>query len=449
MNMVDVVVVGAGLAGLSAARDVSRAGRSVRVLEARDRVGGRTTGHTLRNGATVEMGGQFVGPSQAAVLDLISELGLATFPTYADGEDLTIYRGDLTRHGPESFGLPEASMAEVGRVLEELERLAADVPLAAPWDVPDAAELDRHTLDSWLTTATDDEVARAFVRFLSRGLFSAEAHEMSLLHFLFYIRSGGGIEIMVATRGGAQESRIVGGSQRIAERLAEELGDAVALASPARSVAQDDAGVSVVHDGGEVRAQQAIVALPPALAGRLSYSPPLPSRRDALTQQLPMGSVIKVQAAYETPFWREDGLSGTALNFDDDISIVFDNSPPDASCGVLGAFIEAAHARHAAALEPDERRAMVVETFARLFGPRAAEPTEYVERDWMAEPYTRGCYGGRLGAGVWTAYGRSLIEPVGRIHWAGAESSDVWNGYMDGAIRSGRRAAAEALAAID
>lgn len=449
MNMVDVVVVGAGLAGLSAARDVSRAGKSVSVLEARDRVGGRTSGHTLQNGATVEMGGQWVGPSQAAVLELIAELGLETFPTYADGEDLTIYRGDLTRHGPESFGLPEAGTAEVGRVLEELERLAADIPLAAPWEAPEAAELDRHTVDSWLTAATDDEVARAFVRFLSRGLFSAEAHEMSLLHFLFYIRSGGGIETMVATRDGAQDSRIVGGSQRIAERLAEELGDAVTLTSPVRSVVQDDAGVSLVHDGSELRARQAIVALPPALAGRLDYSPPLPSSRDALTQQLPMGSVIKVQAAYETPFWREDGLSGTAFSLDDELSIAYDNSPPDASCGVLGGFIEAAHARHAAALEPDERRAMVVETLTRLFGPRAAEPTEYVERDWMAEPYTRGCYGGRLGAGVWTAYGRSLTKPVGRIHWAGAETSDVWNGYMDGAIRSGRRAAAEALASID
>lgn len=449
MNTVDVVVVGAGLAGLSAAREVAKAGRSVRVIEARDRVGGRTSGHVLGNSFTVEMGGQWVGPPQTAVVDLISELGLETFPTYADGEDLTIYRGTMNRHGPESLGLPDSSMEEVERVTEELERLSADVPLTAPWDAPDAGHLDRQSLESWLTDATDDDVAQAFIRFLTRALFAAEAHEMSLLHFLFYIRSGGGLDTMVATRDGAQDSRVVGGSQRISERLAEELGDAVVLNSPVRGLVQDDDSVSVLYDAVELRARQAIVALPPTLAGRLTYAPALPTRRDALTQQLPMGNVIKVQVAYDTPFWREAGLSGSALDFDDPLSLTFDNSPPDGSCGVIAGFIEAEHARHAAELAPADRRAAVLDALVRLFGPAAAGPTEYVERDWMAEPYTRGCYGGRLGAGVWTAYGRGLTEPVGRIHWAGAETSDVWNGYMDGAIRSGRRAAAEALAAVD
>lgn len=448
MNTLDIAVVGAGLAGLTAAREIAMSGRSVSVLEARERVGGRTSGQTLANGSTVEMGGQWVGPTQTAVLELISELGLETFPTYADGEDLTAVDGGVHRHGSESLGLPDANVEEVGRVMEELERMAGEVPQAAPWETAGARDLDRQTLESWLTAATDDEVARAFLRFLSRGLFAAEAHEMSLLHFLFYIRSGGGFEIMVSTRGGAQDSRIVGGSQRISERLAEELGEAVALQSPVRAVAQDDEGVTLAYDGGELRARRAIVALPPALAGRLTYTPALPARRDALTQQLPMGSVIKVQVAYESPFWRREGLSGQAFSLDDDVSIMWDNSPPDGSCGVLGGFIEASHARAAAELDVAARRALVLETLTRLFGPRASDPTEYVERDWMAEPFTRGCYGGRLGAGVWTAYGQALSERVGRLHWAGAETSDVWNGYMDGAVRSGHRAAAEALAAL-
>jgi monoamine oxidase len=211
-------------------------------------------------------------------------------------------------------------------------------------------------------------------------------------------------------------------------------------------VVQDGHHVLVMHEGGSLEAAQAIITLPPALAGRLRYSPPLPAVRDALTQQLPMGSVIKVQAAYRSPFWRADGLSGQALDFDDALSVVFDNSPPDGSSGVLLGFFEAAHARAVARLEPAARRAQVIETLVRLFGPLAAYPIEYVERDWTAEQYTRGCYGGHLGAGAWTAYGRALTAPVERIHWAGAETADVWNGYMDGAVRSGNRAAAEVLA---
>jgi len=445
---VDIAVVGAGTAGLSAAREISRAGRSVLVLEARDRVGGRTTGHRLRNGFTVEMGGQWIGRTQTEVLELARELGLETFPSYDTGAHLTRYRGSLTRYEDDSFGLPETGMAEVGRLQAELEGLAATIPLPAPWTAASADELDRQTFDSWLTATSDDQVALAFYRFLSAGLFSAEAREMSLLHFLFYIRSGGGIDTMVATSGGAQEMRIVGGSHRIGERLAEELGDAVHLGRPVHAIAQHDDGVTVMHEGGAVTARHAIVTLPPALAGRLRYSPPLPSTRDALTQQMPMGSVIKIQVVYDAPFWREDGLSGSAISFDDELSITFDNSPPDASCGIMLGFFEGAHARSVAALPTEARRELAIGTLTALFGPKAAEVVEYVERDWMAEEYTRGCYGGRLGAGVWTQYGHALTLPVGRIHWAGAETSDVWNGYMDGAVRSGRRAAGEVLAAL-
>jgi len=448
MHDVDVVVVGAGIAGLSAAREVARAGRSIAVLEARDRVGGRTTGYTLRSGFTVEMGGQWVGRTQTALLALIEELGLETYPTYDTGDYLTRYRDTLTRYADESFGLPAAGMAEVGRLQKELERLAASIPLESPWTTADANELDRATFDGWLTSHTDHEVALAFYRFLSAGLFSAEAHEISLLAFLFYIRSGGGIDNMVATTGGAQELRVVGGSHLISERMAEELGDAVRLTAPVRAMAQEDDGVTAIHDGGEVSARQAIVTLPPALAGRLRYAPPMPSRRDALTQQVPMGSVIKVQVAYETPFWRDDGLSGSALSFDDELSIALDNSPPDGSCGVLVGFFEGAHAREVAELPAETRRGLAIGTLTRLFGSKAGDVVEYVERDWMAEEYTRGCYGGRFGAGVWTQNGRALSAPVGRIHWAGAESADVWNGYMDGAARSGQRAASAVLAAL-
>lgn len=246
---------------------------------------------------------------------------------------------------------------------------------------------------------------------------------------------------------------MVGGTHQISERLAAELGDRVQCGAVVRTISQDDEGVSVSSEDaaassiGVVTARQVIVAIPPTLAGRIRYLPALPAARDGLTQQIPAGAVIKFQVGYPTPFWREDGLSGFVASLDDGFGPVMDNSPPDGSCGVLVGFLEGAHARAAAELSVAQRRQVVVDALVRYFGPNAAEPFDILEQDWTAEEFTRGCYGGRLGAGVWTQYGKALAAPVGRIHWAGAELAQVWSGYMDGAVRSGRHAAQEVLAA--
>jgi monoamine oxidase len=448
MHDVDVVVVGAGISGLVTARELVKAGHSVLVLEARDRVAGRTDHHVLGNGATVEMGGQWVGPTQTEVLALIDELGLETYRQFNTGDALTIYNGAVNRINTESAGIFEVVGAEIAEIKIELEAMAETVSLSSPWLTAQAAEWDSMTLESWLVGRTGDQTVLRYWRAQVAALFCAEAAELSLLHFLFYLKSGGMIDMLFGIEDGAQDSRIVGGSHRISVRMAEELGDAVRLNARVHTISQDADGVRVAYDGGEVSAQRVVVTLPPTLAGRLRYKPALPAQRDGLTQQVPMGSVIKIQVAYERPFWREAGLSGLAISMDDVLSTTADNTPHGSDNGVLVGFFEGAHGRVASRMTPEDRKALAIDCLTRYFGPEAEHVVEYVEKDWTAEEYSRGCYGGRLGAGVWTQFGPALAEPIGRIHWAGAETADIWNGYMDGAVRSGQRAAGEALAAL-
>ncbi|GAB7006498.1 FAD-dependent oxidoreductase [Nocardioides sp. AN3] len=420
------------------------------VLEARDRVAGRNLGGHLESGVPVEMGGQWIAEAHTEVLKLVGDLGLETFPSYDDGVALTLYRGQVTRASEVSqLGLTLNVAPEVERMTGLLTELASTISLSAPWLTERAAALDAMTFAEWVRSNTTEPEAVAYWQALVRGVFAAEPSELSLLHFLFYVKSNTSLELLISTTRGAQERRVVGGTHQISERLAEGLGEVVRLGRRVTRIVQNDEHVHVHADGGDVTARRVIVTIPPALAGRLRYEPGLPTQRDALTQQMPMGSVIKVQIAYPTPFWRKAGLNGLASNLDNGgLSVTLDNSPADGSCGVIVGFFEGAEAREVADLTPERRKKLAVETLIRFFGPEAAEPIDYVEQDWMAEEFTRGCYGGRLGAGAWTSFGPALAQSVGRIHWAGAESADVWNGYMEGAVRSGHRAAAEVLGSL-
>jgi monoamine oxidase len=452
----DVVVVGAGLAGLTAASTLVDDGLRVCVLEARDRVGGRTLNYEFTEGnaagVIVELGGQWLGPTQERVLALAEELGIELFETYVSGESASMIDGERRPFAADDHnrGYTGEALADLVRTKTELDEMATKVPLEEPWGAPKALEWDSQTFDSWVEANARHDDCKSFWRALVPGLFSCQTTELSLLHYLFYTHAGGGLDPMITVDGGADESRVVGGSQAIATALAERLGDAVRLSSPVTAIEHSAEGVRVSHDDGALTAARAIVAVPTPLAGRIRYIPALPSARDQLTQAVQMGSVIKFQIAYATPFWREDGLSGLTSwrGGDRPLLVVFDNSPQDARCGVIVGFFEGSQARRHARLSMEERKWVVVEELAQVFGEGAREPIDYVDLDWMAEEWTRGCYGGRFTPGAWTEHGQALREPVGVLHWAGTETSPIWNGYMDGAVRSGERAAAEVAAAL-
>ncbi|GAA1463436.1 hypothetical protein GCM10009619_41880 [Williamsia maris] len=290
---------------------------------------------------------------------------------------------------------------------------------------------------------------KKLVQLVCEAVFAASPDEVSLLHVLAYIASAGGVDVLIDTVGGAQERRIVGGSQRLAVELAEGLGpDELHTSEPVHHIDYTDAGVTVVSATQVVRARHAVVALSPSLAGRISYQPGLPPARDSLTQRVPNGSVIKTMAVYPTPFWRSAGLSGQAVLLDGPLKIIYDNSPSDSSLGVLLTFFLGDSSRDASARWPDERSALVLDTLARVFGPQAREPIEIVEQDWSAEQFTRGCYGAALPPKTWTSVGQALRTPVGPIHWASAETATAWMGYMDGAVRSGHDTAEQILATL-
>jgi monoamine oxidase len=443
----DVVVVGAGLSGLVAARAIRAAGQEALVLEARPRVGGRLFSVQLDGGTWVDVGGQWIGPTQNRIEGLAREFGVATFPTYDEGDSVIEYAGARRRYRGTIPKVGAHVLLDVQQMMWRLDRMARRVPVVAPWRAEKAREWDSQTLATWMRRNGRTEMGRALLTLGCEAVFAVEPADVSLLHVLFYLASGGGWDMLLDTRGGAQQDRFVTGAQTVPNALAAELGDAVKLSEPVRRIEHSDTGVVVHSDNLEVKARRAIVATPPVLAGRIDYDPPLPVARDQLTQRVPMGTVIKCMAIYERPFWRDEGLSGAAVSDRGPVKVIYDNSPPGGEPGILLGFFEGRHAREYSRVSELERRHAALDCFARTIGPRARDAVGFVERDWASEPWSRGCYGCHLPTGTWTDYGHALRVPIGRLHWAGTETATTWSGYMDGAVQAGERAAREALEA--
>ncbi|NYG54826.1 flavin monoamine oxidase family protein [Nocardioides perillae] len=449
---VDVVVVGAGLSGLVAARRVAAAGRSVLVVEARRRVGGRILNHPLRAGGVIEAGGAFIGPTQGRIAALAREMRVPTFLQHAEGESVYISSttGRQTYSGtvpPDPTILPDAAL-----LLTRIDRMAAEIPVDAPWSHPRAAEWDSMTLAEWIrANAVNAAGVENLIRSWSQPGFGADPAQLSLLFTLWYVacsgdeRNPGTFARNSDTVGGAQERRFVGGSQLVPIRLARRLGDRVALDAAVTKVVQGD-GRAVVHTTrGVVRASRVVVAAPPPLVLDVDWFPRLPHRRTQLLRQMGMGELMKCDAVYRRPFWRDAGLSGFGLNDSGAVRVAFDNCPSDGSPGVLLAFVGGSTWKRYGTLPRAARRRAVLEGFAAMFGEQALSPIEYTEQDWTREQWTRGGPVAVMGPGTLSTFGPEIRRPFGRVHWAGTETSTYWTGYMDGAVRAGERAATEVL----
>ena len=441
----EVVVVGAGLSGLWAAKSIADAGRRVVVLEARDRVGGRLLNSTLGEGTTVDLGGQWVGDDHVRVRRLAAELGVEIFPQHGEGRNLLdvagvrrSYKGTIPRVGPRVLW-------DVFMARRRLDRLSRGVSAEAPWSAERADELDAITLAEWCECNVRSPMARRLIALAGRTVWGAGPEELSMLHVLFYVRSAGSFDKLIDTEGGAQQDRLDGGAQLLPLGLAAQLGDRVRLGTPVRRIVQRPGGVVVAGGGLEVEAERAVVALPRSVAARIEFDPPLPDAHRLLGERLRPGRLTKCTALYERPFWRAEGMSGEAVTDAGPVTLTFDSSPRDGSAGVLLGFVGGPEVDEIEAMGKEERRAAVLSCFARLFGPAAERPIDYAEQEWSAEEWSGGGPTSNFGPDGWTACGPALRQPVGRVHWAGTETATVWSGYMEGALAAGERVAGEIL----
>ncbi len=441
----DVAVVGAGLAGLNAATAIRAAGRSVIVLEARHRVGGRNFDHQLAPGKVAELGGEWAGPGQDMVLGLARELGVDTFPTYSTGKSVYFSNGQVQTYSGDIPPASPASLVELEEAILDFNRMASSVPAGAPWKAPQAGTWDQETCATWITQNLHTAEAQNLAELAIRGVYGEEAKQISLLDLLQAISGvGGDFNTLI---GSAQSIRFVGGPQQLSEKLAHRLGRGVRLGVAVRAI-ELGPPATVHSEHTSFRARRVIVTIPKTLAGRITFSPQLPPGLDQLLQRQPNGSVVKVNAIYREPFWRAEGLNGAATSEVGPIRITYDNSPPDGKPGVLVGFMEGDDSRIFYGVSPARRRRAALACFARYFGERALHPIGYVDLAWAQEEFTRGAYGSFNPPGVLTSLHDPITEPVGPLHYASSDASPQWPGYMDGAIRSGRHAAAQVLASL-
>jgi len=443
----DVIVVGAGFAGITAARELKQAGKTVALLEARPRLGGRSLNRPIGDGKVVDLGCEFHGFANRIIRATARDLGIESYKTFDEGHRLMDWNGKVVRWKGMAPNVGPLALADFGQAVLRLERMAHQVPRDEPWRAARAAQWDSETIWSWTQRNIRTAGGRLLMRIMIEAGMAFSPADVSLLHVLFYSEGIGGFRAVTGVGGGSLESRFVGGTQNIALRLAEAVAAETYVSAEVRRVEQRSDSVRVSGPGFTATGRRVVIAVPVPLADRLEYDPPMPVSRDQATQRLAGGAAIKYIALYDEPFWRADGLTGMAIGSGatGPVRATMDACPPDGTPGALTAFVTGPSAREVSRLAEGERRELLLRSLVHWFGPRAARPYDIIETNWLAEPFTRGCWHDFCPPGFYTACGSALRDPVGRIHWAGAETMPVEYGAMGGAIDSGRRAAREII----
>ncbi len=446
MADVEFCVVGAGFAGLTAALRLKQAGHSVALLEARDRVGGRTFTEVRADGTWIDRGGAWIGPGQDRIYALLNEFGVGSFKQYASGEATMVVDGKQARYkGLVPLTLNPFATVNLGTAMLELSKMCKAIPLEAPWEAKKASKWDSITVALWLDHHVRSLAARDLLETAIGGAYTSDTSEVSLLFALYQMASGGGPDFVFGTEGGSQDSRIIGGMGAVYGPMAAEIGDCLHLAQPVRRIDQDDDGVTIRSEDMSVRARRAIVAVPIAIASQILYEPMLSVDRSFLHQRMPSGAIYKINIVYDEPFWRADGLSGQSAAPGTPAQVTIDACTHTGTPGVLCVIIEGPTARELCGMAATDRRALILDELAKRFGAKARSPVDFIEQNWTTERYSGGGMLSHAPPGVLTEFGPALREPCGRIHWAGTESSAVMCGWVDGAVRSGERAAAEVM----
>ncbi|XP_063306213.1 amine oxidase [flavin-containing]-like [Pelobates fuscus] len=449
-NKCDVVVIGGGLSGLSAAKLLVESGLSVVVLEARNRVGGRT--FTVQNEKVkyVDLGGAYVGPTQNRILRIAKECGVETYKVNEEQQLIHHVKGkSYPFQGPFPPMWNPIVYLDYNNLWRTMDEMGKEIPNEAPWAAPHAEEWDTITMKELIDKICWTNAAKRFAALFVNVNVTAEPHEVSALWFLWYVKQCGGTTRIFSTSNGGQERKFVGGSGQISEKLAESLQGRVKLQRPVVQINQSEKNITVETLNHEVyEAKYVISAIPPTLCLKIHFSPELPPMRNQLINRVPMGSVIKCMVYYKEAFWRKKDYCGSMIIEDDNaaIGLTLDDTKPDGTVPAIMGFILANKSRRLAHLTKDERKVKICELYAKVLGSEEAlHPVHYEEKNWCEEQYSGGCYTAYFPPGILTQYGRVLRQPFGRIFFAGTETATEWSGYLEGAIQAGERAGREIL----
>jgi putrescine oxidase len=447
MTTRDVIVVGAGVTGLTAAYRLMQAGKDVLVLEARDRIGGRLLNerHAQVDEAELEVGGQWVSPDQTALIEMIEELGLRMFARYRSGDSLYVDRRGEARRFTDDLPVSDATNAAIGQLTKTLDGLVEEMDPDRPWEHPDAAHLDSVSFATWLREQCDDEEACDNVAlYIGPAMLTKPSHSFSALQAILMAASAGSFSNLVDADF-ILDRRVEGGLATVPRVLAERLGERVRLGADVTRVEWSEDG-AVVHVGDRsFQARHVVLAVPPTVVRRIRFTPEMPAEHRMAREHQSFGLVIKVQLVYPTPFWREEGLSGTGFAPYQPMHEVYDNTPEGDSRGFLVGFVAGLNADELGRLKAGERRAKILASVAAYFGERALEPVVYHESDWHHQELTGGAYGTSFDLGSLTRYGTKLREPMGAVDFGSSDVAGLGFQHVDGAIRVGSQIAARLI----